>query len=390
VPWPRHLAPCLAVAALASVGLPARAQGEPPAAVEPSPTPSEEPASAPAPYAGQPPQPTPPTPGQVFSGTPVPKATQEEAEEHSWFDQGHAYVGRLFFMPIFRLDRFFSDQSELEPERSRSYARLRGSLRLRQDGPPSETVDFYADLHLPGVNRVLDRFRLVLASAADSALTGLYGGSGTAAPFTVRDTGPPDAELRFGAFNGLRSSVDLGAGLLVRIPFGAFVRARWRTAVPIRDLLVSRFAFQTFWRTDMLFGVRGDGALERPLGTSSLVRLGATAQAAERKTNGVDYGAELVWSHAFSPTIAMAVGSDGQGSSRGRVAFDKYRFYARARHDVLRRWLFVEVEPEAGWPWTRDRGRYRAYAVTLRLEVQFSGEGAVEAEQQALDRATAP
>ena len=400
---PRQFATRLAVAALlASLGRPAQAQaqGDSPPAPAPE-APAAEPETPPPPGDASPPPPEPEAQGaapapapprqpanpeKVFSGEPVPETASEEAEEHSWFDQGHAYVGRLFFTPIFRLDRFFADQTELAPERSRSYARVRGSLRLRQDGVPAEVVDFYADLHLPGVNRVLDRFRLVLASAADSALSGIYSESGTTTPYTAREVGPPNAELRFGAFQGLRSSVDLGAGLLVRIPPGAFVRARYRTAIPVRDFFVSRLALQTFWRTDMLFGVRGDGALERPLGASSLVRLAGTAQAAQRKTSGIDYGAELVWSHAFSPTIALALGSDAQGSSLSPVAFDKYRLYARLRHDVLRRWIFLEVEPEVGWPWARDRGRYRAYAVTLRLEVQFSGEGAAEAEARAAEQ----
>ena len=396
MPLPRQFAARLAVAALlAALERPSRAQAQadpPPAPAPEAPAAGAEAPPPPADASRPPPEPgaqgaapapatrpQPANPETVFSGEPVPETAAEDAEEHSWFDQGHAYVGRLFFTPIFRLDRFFSDETELVPERSRSYARLRGSLRLRQDGVPAEVVDFYADLHLPGVNRLLDHFRLVLASAADSALSGIYSESGTTAPFTAREAGPPNAELRFGAFQGLRSSVDLGAGLLVRIPPGAFVRARYRTAIPIRDLFVSRLAFQTFWRTDMLFGVRGDGSLERPIGTSSLVRLAGTAQVAQRKTNGVDYGAELVWMHAFSPTIALALGSDAQGSSLSPVAFDKYRLYARLRHDVLRRWIFLEVEPEVGWPRTRYRGRYRAYAVTLRLEVQFSGEGVAEA-----------
>ncbi len=310
----------------------------------------------------------------------MPETAKEELEEHAWFDHGHAYFGRLFFTPVFTLDRFFADQTELDPERSRSWARLRTALRVRQDGKPTEAVDFYADLHLPGLNRWLDRFRLVLVSAADSTLSGFYSETNTTAPSSSRVAGPANAELRFGAYNGIRSSVDLGAGVLFRIPPGAFVRARFRTAIPVRDYFVTRIAAQTFWRTDLHLGVRTDVALERPLGTSTLLRLANTSQVAQRKTNGIEYGTELVWSHAFSPTIALALGTDAQGASNSHVALDKYRIFGRLRHDVLRRWIFVELEPEVGWPWTRERGRYRALAAILRLEIQFSAEGSVPSE----------
>ena len=78
----------------------------------------------------------PPRPDDVFSGRPVPPTEEQLSSEHSWFDAGHAYVGRVFFAPVVRLDRFFSDETDLDPERAQSFARLRGALRIRQDGRP--------------------------------------------------------------------------------------------------------------------------------------------------------------------------------------------------------------------------------------------------------------
>lgn len=320
--------------------------------------------------------PSPPNPDRVFSGHPLPHAAGEP-EEHSWFDTGRSYVGRIFFAPVVRLDRFFSDLSELDPDRARSFARLRTGVRFREDGKPASTIDLVADLHFPGVNSHLDRFRLVLAGAADSVVGGLYSTYGASAPFSFRDdrrTG--NAELRFGAYQGLRSSVDLGAGVLFKLPVGAFTRLRYRLAVPIHDRLVGRVSTSAFWRTDTLLGTRVDGAIEWPSDPSTLVRLGGSATAAQRKTNGIDYGAELLVSHAFTPTAALAFGLDGVGSSGAPVGFDRYRAFARLRRDLLRSWIFYEVEPEVAWPWTRERGRYQAYAVTFRLELQFDGSAA--------------
>ena len=274
------------------------------------------------------------------------------------------------------MDRFFSDETELDPERAESFARLRSSVRLREDGKPRYAVDVLADIRLPGVNRWLDRTRLVLTGASDPEATPVDGSPSSTVQ--ARERGAPNLELRFGAYRGMRSSVDLGAGVLFRLPLGAFSRIRYRLAVPIEDRLLGRFSPQVFWRTDLHLGTRVTTGLEWPATSSSLVRFGATAQLAQRKTRGVEYGSELVYSYAFTRQSAIAVGTDARGASDLPVTLEKYRLYTRFRQDVLRRWLFVEVEPEVGWPWRASRGRYRAYAVTLRLEVQFEGDRAVE------------
>ena len=168
-----------------------------------------------------------------------------------------------------------------------------------------------------------------------------------------------------------------GAGILFRLPPGAISRVRYRLAIPIDDVMVSRTAYQVFWRTDMLLGTRLTSALEWPVTPSSMVRLGGSGQIAQRKTDGLEYGAELVYSHAFTKTFAVALGTDAVGDSRSPVTFERTRVFARLRHDVLRRWLFVEAAPEVAWPWTRQRGRYQALGVTFRLEMQFEGAGAV-------------
>jgi hypothetical protein len=335
------------------------------------------PAPAAAPPAARPA--APPSPDKVFSGRPA-STTGAEPEEHAWFDTGRSYVGRLFFSPVVRLDRIFSDLSELDPDRARSFARLRTGLRFREDGKPASSIDLVADLHFPGVNTHLDRFRLVVAGAADSVVNGVYSSYGASAPFSFRNANREgNAELRFGAYQGIRSSVDLGAGVLFRLPVGAFARLRYRLAVPIHDRLVGRVSTSGFWRTDTLFGTRVDGAVEWPSDPSTMLRLGASSMVAQRKTNGIDYGAELVLSHAFTPTAALAFGFDGVGSTGAAVGFDRYRAFVRLRRDLLRRWIFFEVEPEVAWPWTPEHGRTQAHAVTFRLEFQLEAAGAAGA-----------
>ncbi len=343
-----------------------------PAAQDKQPQP-EVPAVPPVPPPAVPlPKATPPRPDEVFSGRPARREKGEHEEEHSWFDAGHAFVGRVFFTPVVKLDKFFGDRSELEPEATGSYARLRGGLLLREGRGARFSADLQAQLHLPGIQRWLDRFRLVFSGASNTEGE-LTPESQTAAPLAFRRFDPANLELRFGAYRGIRTSLDLGAGLLFRVPPGAFVRARYRLAAPIDDLLVATLSTQVYYRTDLLLGTRTDAALEWPVTQSSLVRLAGTAQVAMRHTRGLEYGAQFAYLLALSPTAAVAVGTDASGATRDNapVFFDKYRIYTRFRHDVLRRWLFVEVEPEVGWPWEEGRGRHRELAATFWLEVQI-------------------
>ena len=167
-------------------------------------------------------------------------------------------------------------------------------------------------------------------------------------------------------------------GALVRYPPAAYVRARYRVAVPLSDVLLARSAFSVFWRTDTLFGTRTDASLSRRLGPASVLRLAGSAQISQRLTRGLEYGSDLTFLHAFSDTQAVATGGGLSGATRAQDPVDRYRIFVRGRQDVLRRWIFAELEPELSWPYVPGRGRIREDAVTFRLEFLFQGEPAVE------------
>ena len=385
------LRPLLLAAFIAGGTASAEGTGEetPPAPAE-QPTKAEGGAPSPAPETSPSPLPEEknrsPNPDRVFSGEPVP-----EVEEHSWFDSGQSYVGRLFFSPVVKLDRFFSDLTELDPERSRSFARLRSAVRFREDGKPEYAFDVVAEAHVPGINGVLDRFRLILAGAADSVVDGIYSTYGSTAPFSFRDTNQSgNAELRFGAYQGLRSSVDLGAGVLVQLPPGAFTRIRYRLAVPVYDRIVNRLSTSGFWRTDTHFGTRIDDALEYPSNPSTMIRLAGSSQVAQLKSRGVEYGAELVISHAYTSTSALALGMDGTGASRVPVAFDRYRVFARFRHDVLRRWISWRWSPRWAGPGRRSGAATRRWPSPSGSSCRSTGPARCTAKSQRAPNRCAP
>jgi hypothetical protein len=294
--------------------------------------------------------------------------------QDTWLDVGHAFLEERLFTPVLVLDRFFSDERDVEAERARSFLRVRNALRVRQHGTPAYALDVRATLRLPGLNRRLERLRLVIAGQAEDMVNGIYypelAGAQRLGP---NQQGAANAELRYGAWDGLYSHVDLGAGLLLELPVGAFGRVRYRASVPLGRWVLGRMALAGFWRTDTRLGTSLDASIERPVGSIALVRLAGTSQLTQR-SRGVEWGSELAGLRALGPRTAVSLAASMQGATDAPVDVDRYRVYARFRRDIYRRWIFYELEPEVAWPWELERGgRFREYAITFRLELQIQG-----------------
>jgi hypothetical protein len=364
----------LAAAALASGPALARADspegggsGDPAAAPAPSPpdgAPRGE-ESEPKPAGAKPEEASP------ARGEPDPAQPRED----SWVDVGHAFLEQRIFAPVVRFDRFFSDERDLEAERSRSFLRFRNEIRFTDEGEAVYAANVRADLRLPGLNRWLERLRLVIAGKTEDTVDALFPDS-PGAPLREQ-IGSADAEVRFDAFRTLLAHMDLGAGVLLELPPGVFGRVRFRAAVPAGRLFLTRFATTGFWRTDTLFGTSGAVSFERPLGMRALARLGSSAELTQR-SRGVEWGSELAVLRSFGRRSAVSLAAGLQGAERAPVAVDRYRVFARLRRDFFRHWIFLELEPEAGWPWNPVEGRHRVLAFTVRVELQFQGNESPE------------
>jgi hypothetical protein len=289
--------------------------------------------------------------------------------EDTWLDLGHSLLEEKLFAPVVAFDRFFSDERDLEAERSRSFVQFRNELRLDQDGRPTYAPIVRANLRMPGMNAWLKRFRLVVEGQAQDAYSALFPGpEGNGAAGRGGN-----AELRFALWDGLRSHVDLGAGLLFQLPPGAFTRLRLRLAFPVGDLFLARLATSGFWRTDTHLGTSAETYLERPITPASVVRLASDAQLTQR-SRGVEWSSEIGWLVSISPRTAAVLLAGVRGATGTPAVVDRYRVATRVRRGLFRDWLFYEIEPEVYWPWTPDQPRRATFAVTVRLDVQFHGD----------------
>ncbi|ABS26163.1 conserved hypothetical protein [Anaeromyxobacter sp. Fw109-5] len=308
---------------------------------------------------------------------PEERARERAALEDNWLDATHAFVAEQLFAPVLVFDRFFSDETALDAERSTSFFRWRNELRLEEGRVPTYTTALRADLRLPGFNRLLRRLRLVVEGQTRDAFTTMFG-EDTEEP---EPAGSGGAELRLRFWEGLIAHGDLGAGVLLQLPPGGFARARLRWAIPVGDLFLTRLATTGFWRTDTHFGTSVDAHLERGIKRAALLRLSGSAQLTE-VSPGVEWSTELMALRAFTRTVFGSVGVGMRGATDLRPEIDRYRVATRLRTDVYRRWLFVEAEPEVFWPWTPEAGRAPQYAVTFRVEVQFRGWDAGSSPQK--------
>ncbi len=289
---------------------------------------------------------------------------------------GHAFLEHRIFAPVLRVDRFFSDERDLEAERSQSFVRWRNELRLTEgSSTPSYAATFSANLRLPALNKQLRRLRIEIAGQTREAISALLPGQtpasvdGTSGETTLRKA---DAGFRFQLWETLRSHGDLGTGIIADLPPGVYGRVRVRFVEALGRRVLARQAVTGFWRTDTRFGTTVSAELERPLARTFLGRLSGSSTLSE-VSHGAEWIGDLSFLATFRERIGAQLGVAANGATASPVTVDRYRVYTRVRRDFYRRWIFVELEPEYAWPWTHDHGREALWAVAVRLEFQFQG-----------------
>jgi hypothetical protein len=309
----------------------------------------------------------PPAPAGTPTSAPAPTSTLTPPEQDTepWFDASHAALERSLAWTVTRLDRFFADERETDEERPGSFVRWRNDLRLGTDTVASYSTGLRADLDLPALSARLERLRLTIAGDTVEPLDALAPGD-----TPPGQPGPASAGLRYLVPTFLLARADLSAGLLFRLPLGYFTRLRLRWAVPIGGRVVARLAASGFWQTTTGWGTREDVVLERPIVGHALVRLASFATLTER-SRGVEWRSQLAVLRPIGDRAAVAAAGGAEGASDAGPVVEVWRVSVRGRRDVLRRWLFLEVEPELSWPRQPGGGRSRVWAVTFRLEVQF-------------------
>ncbi len=305
--------------------------------------------------------------GPAGPGSPATPAPEEAPpEERRWYDASHAAVTEGLLWSVRRLDQFFGDERQVDLPRSRSFVRWRNDLKLTEAGAAVFKTGVRAELRIASLDQRLEALRLTISGGTTDALDRLVP---TDAP-APDASDQPSAGLKLFLLDRLLTQSDVQAGLLFSLPMGWYTRLVVRHVEPVDGWFVARFALSGFWQTPTGFGTRQDADLERQLAPWLLLRLANTGTVTER-SRGWEWSSELALLAAAGPRTALFLGAGALGATDVGAVVETYRVHGRVRRDVLRRWLFLEVEPGVEWRRPVGGGRQRERSVVLRLEVQF-------------------
>jgi len=337
----------------------------------------------PAPPAETPPpvEPAPPTeipePTTAVPSPPEAAAKQvaegkADSERHrGWLDASHRFLEAAVFWPFIQLDDFFADDRQVRPLSPGSLIHWRQDLRAHGDGTFGYATSLRADLKFPFLSHRWDRLVLNVQGQSADAIDQLLPGDGPA-PARRREVAV-GVGLTF--LETLRSDTDARVGLLAGLPPGYYARLRLRHAVPFGEVVLVRLAASGFWQTNTGWGTHEEVNLDRLLAPWLFSRLAGGATLTQR-SRGTEWGEELSLVATFGRSAFALAGGCSGATDSGRVV-EVWRVLTRARRDVWRRWLFLELEPQVTWTRRPGGGRVRDEVVLLRFDVQFGQRPAV-------------
>lgn len=291
-----------------------------------------------------------------------------EEPEPGLLDASHAAVEEGLGGLVDFLDGLFGDRRYLEFGPQRSTVRWRSEVRLTDEPHAYPYTTAFVDLRLPAAAAWFSRAHLVLSG--DQQGEGAPGEKGLVAELTAAEG---RAELRVDLLRRPGTLFYLGGGLPFAWPLDPFARLRLRQDLPLAAWLLWRFTPSAFWQERQGVGATAQLDLDFAVWRSALVRASGGVLRSE-SSRGLEWGTSLELRGQLGDRLAAALGGSARGAERSPVAVDEYRAFARLRRDVLRRWLFAEIEPEVVWPTDASGARRTVLGVIVRLEVIFASE----------------
>ena len=295
----------------------------------------------------------------------------EEAFPDAWLDRAHSYITRTLCQPAAWFDGFFGEHRAGE-DWPGSLVRWRGGYRIDQAEDHSYRSEIDAAFRLPRMN---ERFKLTITSQS---------GNDTGADQSDRDPFDPaipssdgvpgerrtTAGLRYSLVDARKVSLSLGGGVRFNNPPDPYVRLRLRVTEPLGQAALIRVTPSVLQYRDAGLNRSLRVDLERRFGENLLLR-GSQSFLRKELEQGVLWGTSLTLYARLSPKTSIQVSTSAVGTTHPGNRVERYRLATRLRQNVLRRWLFLEIEPELYWP-RDEEGRYRRYrAITFLLEMQF-------------------
>jgi hypothetical protein len=299
-------------------------------------------------------------------------------ENRNWIDVSHGTVLRGLNALVLKLDRFFGEQQHAAYEPPSTNIRLKNELHSAEGDPLEARTAISADIRLPAANQALSRFSVLVTGESEPQIEPEDADVDRDPPrFDARlETAGGALELRYDLFRASQTLVDAGAGARFGLPPSPYTRLRLSQGFPLGVSIVGHVSQSVFWDERDGFGETTRLDVHRALGTRTLARWSSIGTVAEA-SRGYEWTSEIGVQRALGPRTALRGGAAIAGATRAVVDVDRYRIFTRLRRDVYRGWAFLEAEPEVVWPANEVTGeRSRVLGIILRLELQFSTQGA--------------
>jgi hypothetical protein len=291
----------------------------------------------------------------------------EQDRPESWLDRAHSYMNQRLCEPAAWFDGFFGDPRSFEETPVGNFIRLRNTVRWDESEDFDNRLRVQASLALP---RVSDRVRLLVTRDEDITGNELDSVSGA-----VGDEERTRIGLRFLASEGVRQRFDVDG--TVRLSSGTLnprVRGRYRYAQALSDNSLARLTQSLFWEVDDGFGTTSRLDYEFLPNRDTLVRWTGQGTVAEG-TDGFEWRSSFVAFRQLSSRDALRAEAGVFGDSKPSLEVEEYFVALRYRRQFLRRWLFVEFQPEHAWPIDPNTGNRRSdWRFSVTVEVQFENE----------------
>jgi hypothetical protein len=301
-------------------------------------------------------------------------AEAPSSEGKTWIDDQHRQLEQQLTDLTELIDGVFGEDRRLDLEQPGTYLRWRNQVRIddRRNWTPRTLAK--ASLQLPAFKRWIKSLQLVFSgeSKGDPVFRRLEDPGNPGFSPSIRAE-QANLELRSDFFRTPATVFQAAVGFRLRFPFEYFGALRFRRRLDLGWKVTSRLTQEGFWTSREGFGEKTQLDFDRPVAAHTQVRWN-NAGFVTGVSRGYEWATEVGLAQQFPPlrTAAyLAFAVSGFGVPKAQV--ELYRLYIRLRRDVWRRWLFLELEPEIGWPTTPELGRHKVHAITVRLDIMLDG-----------------
>jgi hypothetical protein len=296
-----------------------------------------------------------------------------DAPEEIWVDASYAYVTTRADALAQWLDSFFGTATS-DFESADSVLRLRTEYEWDEEEDTDFKVRVRGKVDLPLLDR---RLSLVFADGDDPREDVIP---------NAEDTHEEDLGLRYSVAERDRSRLWLTVGTNASLDFKSSLRYKY--VHPISRDWRAQFTERLYYREDEGFGTLTRGDLDYSISDNRIVRWTNQFEYGE-ETDGVEWATRLNYQLRLSRKHALSYFAAVVGDTDPDYLSESYALGVQYRRNLLRPWIFFEVEPAHAWRReSEEQSRSSVWILTFRIE--FLEELQNRRARRAPDRAAEP